>query len=273
MYGAARWRDAAAREPLEAAGVKPVRSTWSRASSTTCRSTVDYVVHFAVVKSGKWSVDLDGNVSGLAMLMERYRRTRRRSCTARPRPSTSRTATTSSREDSPLGDNHRNYYLPTYSICEDRRRGDGPSRRHGATTCRPRSPGSTSRTATAAAGRRSTSRMMEAGQEIGVHADRAERLPADPLRRHRRDGAAAARDRRRAGDDGQLGRRREGQRRGVDGVPRRADRADAEARDRPSSRWRASSSTSTGCTSWSGMRRSAGRTACAGWSRRCDRTC
>jgi nucleoside-diphosphate-sugar epimerase len=77
--------------------------------------TADYVVHFAVIKSGKWSVDLDGNVGGLAMLMERYQNAKafmHCSTTAVYQPN----GHTEFSEDSPLGDSHRNYYLPTYSI-------------------------------------------------------------------------------------------------------------------------------------------------------------
>src|SRR4051794_31138035 len=78
---------------------------------------VDYVLHFAVVKSQKWGVDLDGNVGGLALLMERYAGARgflHCSTTAVYQPD-GHTAFT---EDSPLGDSHRNYFLPTYSICK-----------------------------------------------------------------------------------------------------------------------------------------------------------
>src|SRR5581483_947428 len=115
VYGAARWRDAAAREPFEAAGVKPVRLDVVNAELDDLPENVDYVAHFAVVKSGKWSVDLDGNVSGLALLMERYQNAKaflHCSTTAVYQPDDH----VDFSEDSPLGDSHRNYYLPTYSI-------------------------------------------------------------------------------------------------------------------------------------------------------------
>jgi nucleoside-diphosphate-sugar epimerase len=76
---------------------------------------IDYVCHFAVVKSNKWSVDLDGNVSGLALLMERYQDVRaflHCSTTAVYQPD----GHTEFHEDSPLGDNHRKYFMETYSI-------------------------------------------------------------------------------------------------------------------------------------------------------------
>jgi nucleoside-diphosphate-sugar epimerase len=115
VYGAARWRDAAAREPFESNGVKTVRLDLVKAAMDDLPEQVDYVAHFAVIKSGKWSVDLDGNVSGLAYLMERYQNAKgflHCSTTAVYQPD----GHTEFSEDSPLGDSHRNYYLPTYSI-------------------------------------------------------------------------------------------------------------------------------------------------------------
>lgn len=115
VFGAARFRDPAAREPLHDAGVKTVRLDLVRADLDDLPDAVDYVVHFAVVKSGKWPVDLDGNVGGLACLMERYQDARafmHCSTTAVYQPD----GHVEFSEDSPLGDSHRNYYLPTYSI-------------------------------------------------------------------------------------------------------------------------------------------------------------
>jgi nucleoside-diphosphate-sugar epimerase len=76
---------------------------------------IDYVCHFAVTKSNKWSVDLDGNVGGLALLMERYQNAKaffHCSTTAVYQPD----GHTEFSEDSPLGDNHRKYFMETYSI-------------------------------------------------------------------------------------------------------------------------------------------------------------
>jgi nucleoside-diphosphate-sugar epimerase len=115
VFGAARFRDPAAREPLESGGVKTVRLDLVRAEFDDLPDAVDYVAHFAVIKSGKWSTDLDGNVSGLAMLMERYQDARafmHCSTTAVYQPD----GHVEFSEDSPLGDSHRNYFLPTYSI-------------------------------------------------------------------------------------------------------------------------------------------------------------
>ena len=117
VYGAARWRDAATREPFEAGGVKPVYLDVVKGALDDLPEQVDYVAHFAVVKSGKWPIDLDGNVSGLLLLMERFADAR-----AFLHCSTSAVYEAhphgEAHEDSPLGDNHRPYYLETYSICK-----------------------------------------------------------------------------------------------------------------------------------------------------------
>ncbi|MDQ1706084.1 MAG: hypothetical protein QOF18_2450 [Frankiaceae bacterium] len=76
---------------------------------------IDYVLHFAVVKSDKWGPALDGNVGGVALLMEHYAGARaflHVSSTAVYQPDGHHPFD----EDAPLGDSHRNYFLPTYSI-------------------------------------------------------------------------------------------------------------------------------------------------------------
>jgi nucleoside-diphosphate-sugar epimerase len=115
VIGVARFRDAAAREPLHAAGIRTATLDLVRGSLDDLPDAVDYVLHFAVVKSGKWPIDLDGNVSGLALLMERFA-----DATAFLHCSTTAVYQPDDHvafnEDSPLGDSHRHYYLPTYSI-------------------------------------------------------------------------------------------------------------------------------------------------------------
>ncbi|MBV9484529.1 MAG: NAD(P)-dependent oxidoreductase [Frankiaceae bacterium] len=115
VYGAARWRDAAARELFESHGITTVRADLVNADVSDLPQSVDYVLHFAVVKSQKWGVDLDGNVGGVLTLMERYHQAKaffHCSTTAVYQPD----GHTEFHEDSPLGDNHRAYFLPTYSI-------------------------------------------------------------------------------------------------------------------------------------------------------------
>jgi nucleoside-diphosphate-sugar epimerase len=128
VVGAARFRDESAREALHAVGIKTARLDLVKGDLDDLPSDVDYVLHFAVVKSQKWGVDLDGNVGGLALLMERYADARaflHVSSTAVYQPD-GHTAFT---EDSPLGDSHRNYFLPTYSISKIAAEGVA---RHGA---------------------------------------------------------------------------------------------------------------------------------------------
>jgi UDP-glucuronate 4-epimerase len=115
VFGAARWKNPASREPFEAGGVQPVFLDLVKGDLSGLPEKVDYVAHFAVMKSGKWSVDLDGNVSGLLYLMERYADAKAflhcsTSAVYEPHPHDE------AHEDSPLGDNHRAYYLETYSI-------------------------------------------------------------------------------------------------------------------------------------------------------------
>jgi UDP-glucuronate 4-epimerase len=115
VTGAARFRDPGPREALHDLGVRTARLDIVKGDLTDLPKDVDYVLHFAVVKSGKWPVDLDGNAGGLALLMERYAGARaflHCSSTAVYQPDDHVAFT----EDSPLGDSHRNYYLPTYSI-------------------------------------------------------------------------------------------------------------------------------------------------------------
>jgi UDP-glucuronate 4-epimerase len=117
VIGAARFRDASARDALHAAGVQTARLDLVKGDLDDLPADVDYVLHFAVVKSQKWGVDLDGNVGGLALLMERFADARaflHCSTTAVYQPE-GHTAFT---EDAPLGDSHRNYFLETYSICK-----------------------------------------------------------------------------------------------------------------------------------------------------------
>jgi UDP-glucuronate 4-epimerase len=169
VYGAARWRDAAAREPLESVGVKTVRMDLVKADLDDLPKAVDYVVHFAVVKSNKWNIDLDGNVGGLAMLMERYQDSKafmHCSTTAVYQPD----GHTEFTEDSPLGDNHRKYFMETYSISKIAAEA---AARHGAR--RYNLPTTIARLNVPYGDHGGWPAfhlaMMEAGQEIGVNAD------------------------------------------------------------------------------------------------------
>jgi UDP-glucuronate 4-epimerase len=110
----ARFRDAAARERLEAAGVQCITTDLARGSLDGVPSDVDYVCNFAVVKSNRWDVDLAGNAEAAGLLMAHCR-------TARAFLHCSSTGVyeasdgSPQRESDPLGDNHR-VMMPTYSI-------------------------------------------------------------------------------------------------------------------------------------------------------------
>jgi UDP-glucuronate 4-epimerase len=118
VTGAARFRDESARDSLHAAGIKTARMDLVKGDLDDLPTDIDYVLHFAVVKSQKWGVDLDGNVGGLALLMERYADARaflHCSSGAVYKPEGGTAPWT---EDAPLGDSHGNYFLQTYSICK-----------------------------------------------------------------------------------------------------------------------------------------------------------
>jgi UDP-glucuronate 4-epimerase len=167
VFGAARWRDAATRERFEAGGVTTVKLDVVKGDLDDLPETADYVLHFAVVKSNKWNVDLDGNVGGLALLMERYQNSTaflHCSSTAVYEPN----GHTEFSEDSPLGDNHRDYFMETYSISKIAAEA---AARHGAR--RYNLPTTIARLnvpyGDAGGWPAFHLAMMEAGQEIGVH--------------------------------------------------------------------------------------------------------
>jgi UDP-glucuronate 4-epimerase len=115
VTGVARFRDDSARDSLHAAGIKTARADLAKGELSDLPDEVDYVLHFAVVKSDKWNVALDGNHGGPLHLMEKYAGVRgflHVSSTAVYHPDGHHEFT----EGDPLGDSHRNYYLPTYSI-------------------------------------------------------------------------------------------------------------------------------------------------------------
>lgn len=169
VVGAARFRDGAARDALHALGVGTARLDLVRGELDDLPTDIDYVLHFAVVKSHKWGVDLDGNVGGLALLMERYAGARaflHCSTTAVYQPDDHVAFT----EDAPLGDSHRNYFLPTYSISKIAAEA---AARHGAR--RWGLPTTIARLNVPYGDEGGWPMihllMMEAGQEVAVHAD------------------------------------------------------------------------------------------------------
>ena len=114
VVAVARFRDEAKRARLEDAGVRCVSADFTRGDFTNLPADVDYVLNFAVVKSGKWDLDLAGNAEAAALLIAHCR-------DARAFFHCSSTGVYDATdglpqlESSPLGDNHR-VMMPTYSI-------------------------------------------------------------------------------------------------------------------------------------------------------------
>lgn len=117
VYGAARFRDPAAREPHEAAGITTVRADLATGDLDELPdvSQVDYVLNFAVARSNDWDADFAANVEGAAQLMARYEGVGAffQCSTAGVYESQGHTLLT---EDAPLGDSHRAAGMTTYSI-------------------------------------------------------------------------------------------------------------------------------------------------------------
>ena len=76
VYGAARFRDAATRERLEAAGIHCVAIDLATGDVGGLPADADYVLNFAVTKTNDWDVDLQANSGGLAWLMEHHQKAR-----------------------------------------------------------------------------------------------------------------------------------------------------------------------------------------------------
>jgi len=72
VVGAARFRDPAARQRLEAAGIRCVPIDLASGDVGGLPRDADLVVNFAVAKSNDWDTDLESNSGGLAWLMEHH---------------------------------------------------------------------------------------------------------------------------------------------------------------------------------------------------------
>lgn len=115
VYALARFRKPEERAQIEALGAKVLQADLADAASlAVVPGDIDYVLNFAVVKSGDFEYDLAANAEGVGNLMLRCRNAKgfvHFSSTAvyeyggqEPRA-----------ENAPLGDNHR-VMFPTYSI-------------------------------------------------------------------------------------------------------------------------------------------------------------
>lgn len=114
VWGIARFSDAAAREPLEKAGVRCEAVNMAAGDFDSLPTDFDYVVNLAVAKSGRWDKDLAANAESVGLLMAHCRGTRaflHVSSAAVYDPPDDELRT----ERTVLGDNHKPL-LPTYSI-------------------------------------------------------------------------------------------------------------------------------------------------------------
>jgi nucleoside-diphosphate-sugar epimerase len=112
VYGLGRLRKPEERAALEALGVEPIAADLSE--DLPPLPPVDYVLHFAVVKSGDFERDIRANAEGSGRLIARCRGAR-----AFLHVSTGGVYEYAGQapraEDAPLGDNHR-ALMPTYSL-------------------------------------------------------------------------------------------------------------------------------------------------------------
>ena len=110
----ARFRDAAKREALEAQGVQCVEVDLAKADFAAVASDFDYVANFAVLKSGKWDLDVNLYAESISLLMEHTLSAKaflHCSSTGVYQPA----GAYELKESDSLGDNHR-AMMPTYSI-------------------------------------------------------------------------------------------------------------------------------------------------------------
>jgi len=114
VLGLARFKDPAARESIEALGAGTLALDLADDSLDSVPDDIDYVLNFAVVKSGDFAYDLRANAEGIGRLMSRCRGAK-----AVLHCSTGGVYQPKGHEplseDDPLGDNHR-VMMPTYSL-------------------------------------------------------------------------------------------------------------------------------------------------------------
>ncbi|MCU1396857.1 MAG: hypothetical protein JWM34_5285 [Ilumatobacteraceae bacterium] len=116
VYGAARFKDAAARGPIEAAGVTPISIDLAKQRFDEVPADIDLVLHFAVAKTQDFELAFAANADGSAALMEKCQGAEaflHCSSTAVYEPDGHKALT----ENAPLGDSHRPMPgMTTYSI-------------------------------------------------------------------------------------------------------------------------------------------------------------
>jgi nucleoside-diphosphate-sugar epimerase len=116
VFGVSRLRKAEERARLESIGVRPVPLDLAQDPLDALPRDFDYVLNFAVAKSGDFDADLAANAEGLGRLLAHCREARAvLHCSSGGvyAPPGHKPA----KETDPLGDNHR-AMMPTYSICK-----------------------------------------------------------------------------------------------------------------------------------------------------------
>ncbi len=116
VIGLARFNDPAARTRLEDAGVTCITTNLAAGDFSVVPTDVDYVLNLAVVKSGRWEVDLRANAEAAGLLMAHCAGATaflHCSSTGVYQHAGAHLLT----ETDALGDNHR-VIMPTYSIAK-----------------------------------------------------------------------------------------------------------------------------------------------------------
>ena len=117
VHGIARFKDPAARKRMEAAGVVCHAVDLIEPNLASVPTEVDYLLNFAVTKTGKWDKDLAANAEATGHLMSHLRNAKAAlhcSTTAVYAPTNGEPM----REDSALGRDHHQNLLPTYSTAK-----------------------------------------------------------------------------------------------------------------------------------------------------------
>jgi len=117
VHGVARFSDPAVRTEMEAAGVICHGVDLIDPDLSNLPSNVDHLLNFAVTKTGRWAKDLAANADAAGLLMQHCRSARsvlHCSSTAVYAP----TGGEPMREDSPLGRDHHQHMMPTYSTAK-----------------------------------------------------------------------------------------------------------------------------------------------------------
>lgn len=116
VIGLARFSQAEDRASIEDLGASTVAVDLAEGCLDAVPRDVDYVLHFAVVKSGDFDYDMRANAEGVGLLMAHCRDAKAflHCSTAGVYDDTAEQPFT---ESGPLGDNHR-VMMPTYSLCK-----------------------------------------------------------------------------------------------------------------------------------------------------------